>query len=260
MTAERALFVRTANPISHRLARLALLLAVVSAFVVASSGPLSRYGGLEPDVVFAVFRYGAYVAFASMALAIATIVPARPGERRRGFLSALLALIIGAGAAWMPVNFLLRAQQLPRINDVTTDTTNPPPFVVTLQLRRGAATPAGYEGERVARLQHEGYPDIAPLLLRLPSDEVFRRVDRVAMSLGWEVVARAPQDGRLEAVVTSDWFGFRDDVVVRIRAEGEGTRVDIRSKSRVGQSDLGVNARRVRAFLAQLKAESQPGR
>jgi uncharacterized protein (DUF1499 family) len=252
------LFVRPANPISHRLARLALLLGCVSALVVGSAGPLARYGGLEPYVVIAVFRYGAYIAFAAIALAIATIVPSRPGGRRRGFLSAVMALVVGVGAAWMPVNFLLRANQAPRINDITTDTANPPPFVVTLQLRRGASTPAVYEGERVARLQHEGYPDIAPVLLRLPPDEAFRRVDRVAMGMGWEVVARAPQDGRLEAVVTSDWFGFRDDVVVRIRPEGDGTRVDVRSKSRVGQSDLGVNARRVRAFLSALKAESQP--
>ena len=71
-----------------------------------------------------------------------------------------------------------------------------------------------------------------------------------------DVVARAPQDGRLEAVDTSEWFGFRDDIVVRLRSEGDGTRIDIRSKSRVGQSDLGVNAKRIRAFLADVKAEN----
>ena len=250
------MFARTANPFSHRLARLALLLACAGGLVVASAGPLSRFGGLEPYVVISVFRYGSYMVFAAIALGLATIVPTRPGDRRRGFLSALSAITIGVVAAWMPVSFFLRANSLPRINDISTDTSNPPAFVVTLQLRRGAATPAAYEGERVARLQHEGYPDIAPILLRVPPDEAFRRVDKVAMTLGWDVVARAPQEGRLEAVAISDWFGFRDDIVVRIRPEDGGSRVDIRSKSRVGQSDLGVNAERVRAFLAGLRAQN----
>jgi uncharacterized protein (DUF1499 family) len=75
------------------------------------------------------------------------------------------------------------------------------------------------------------------------------------MAMGWDIVARAPADGRLEAVDTSPWFGLRDDIVVRIRAEGTGSRVDIRSKSRAGESDLGVNARRIRDFIARLKAE-----
>ena len=249
------MFVRPANGFSHRLARLALLLACVGGLVVASAGPLSRFGGFEPEMVISVFRYGAYASFAAVALGLATIVPTRPGERRRGFLSALLAVVLGIAGAWMPVSFLLKAKALPVINDISTDTSNPPPFVVTLQLRRGASTPAAYEGPRVAQLQHEGYPDIAPLLLRMPPDEAFRRVDRVAMAMGWDVVARAPQDGRLEAVDTSEWFGFRDDIVVRIRPEEGGSRIDVRSKSRVGQSDLGVNAKRIRAFLTALREQ-----
>ena len=85
--------------------------------------------------------------------------------------------------------------------------------------------------------------------------EAFKRADRVAMAMGWDVVARAPAEGRLEAVDTSAWFGFRDDIVVRIRAAGTGSRIDVRSKSRAGESDLGVNARRIRDFSARLKAE-----
>jgi uncharacterized protein (DUF1499 family) len=94
-----------------------------------------------------------------------------------------------------------------------------------------------------------------PVILAVPPAEAFKRVDAAAMAMDWDIVARAPAEGRLEAVATSDWFGFRDDIVVRIRAEGAGSRVDIRSKSRVGESDLGVNARRIREFIARLKAE-----
>jgi len=103
-------------------------------------------------------------------------------------------------------------------------------------------------------LQRATYPDIAPVVLPVPPDEAFRKVDAVAMGMGWDVVARAPTDGRIEAVATSEWFGFRDDIVVRIRPDGTGSKVDIRSKSRDGESDLGVNARRIREFIARLKA------
>jgi uncharacterized protein (DUF1499 family) len=74
-----------------------------------------------------------------------------------------------------------------------------------------------------------------------------------ARSLGWEVVASDAATGRIEATATSRWFGFKDDVVVRIRPEGAGSRVDVRSMSRVGVGDLGANAERVREFLAKLR-------
>src|SRR5262249_43625625 len=105
-------------------------------------------------------------------------------------------------------------------------------------------------------LQRAAYPDIAPVILSVPPAEAFKKVDAVAMAMGWDVVARAPAEGRIEAVATSLWFGFRYDIVVRIRPDGPGSRIDIRSKSRDGDSDLGVNARRIREFVAKLKAGS----
>jgi uncharacterized protein (DUF1499 family) len=250
------MFVRPTNPVSHRLARIAFILACVAALIVASAGPLRRYAGLDIEPAFALFRYGFYVAVGGAALGLATILPTRPGERRRGFVAALLAIVIGIAAAYTPLTWFLRAQQSPELNDVTTDTNNPPPLVVTLQLRRGASNPATYPGANAAVLQRAAYPDIAPVVLAVPPEEAFKKVDAVAMAMGWDVVARAPADGRIEAVATSDWFGFRDDIVVRIRPDGAGSKVDIRSKSRDGDSDLGVNARRIREFTARLKAGS----
>ena len=141
------------------------------------------------------------------------------------------------------------------INDISTDIANPPALVATLQMRRGAPNPPAYPGASVGVLQRAAYPDIVPIILPVPPAEAFKRVDAVAMAMDWDVVARAPADGRLEAIATSEWFGFKDDIVVRIRPEGTGSRIDIRSKSRVGESDLGVNARRIRDFIARLKAE-----
>ncbi|MDP1963310.1 MAG: DUF1499 domain-containing protein [Reyranella sp.] len=249
------MFVRPTNPISHRLARLAFIAACVAGLIVAAAGPLHRYLGLDIEAAIAVFRYGFYVAVAGVALGLATIVPTRPGDRRRGFVAAFLAIVIGVAGAWVPVSWFLWSQQLPVINDISSDIADPPAMVALLQLRRGAPNPPAYPGAATAVLQRDAYPDIVPIVLPVAPAEAFKRVDRVAMALGWDVVARAPADGRLEAVDTSEWFGFRDDIVVRIRAEGTGSRIDIRSKSRAGESDLGVNARRIRIFIARLKAE-----
>jgi uncharacterized protein (DUF1499 family) len=246
------MFVRPANPVSHRLARMAFILACVAALIVASAGPLHRYLGLDVEAVIAIFRYGFYIAIAAAALGLATVVPARPGGRRRGFVAAALAIVIGVVTAYTPVDWFLRAQRLPELNDVSTDIANPPALVVTAQLRRGAPNPPAYPGASAGVLQRAAVPVVLPV----PPAEAFKRVDKAAMAMDWEVVARAPDEGRLEAVATSEWFGFRDDIVVRIRPDGTGSRVDIRSKSRVGESDLGANARRIRAFIARLKAEN----
>ncbi|MFO1160070.1 MAG: DUF1499 domain-containing protein [Reyranellaceae bacterium] len=248
------MFVRPTNPVSHRLARMAFTIACVGSLVVASAGPLHRFVGLDVDLAIGVMRYGFYFAIAGVALGVATIVPTRPGDRRRGFVAALLAIAIGLGAAYTPLSWFQRAQQMPELNDISTDVSNPPPLVVTLQLRRGATNPPAWPGPNAAALQRSGYPDIVPVVLAIPPAEAFKRADEVAIAMGWDVVARAPTEGRLEAVATSEWFGFRDDIVVRIRADGAGSRVDIRSKSRFGDSDLGVNAKRIREFIARLKA------
>ena len=248
------MFHRPTNPASHRLARLAFFLALLAALIVAACGPAHRYLGIDLDIALAVYRYGFYLAAASMALALATLVPTRPGDRRRGFIAAVLALAVGVAAAWAPAQWLLQARAAPRINDVTTDTANVPAMVVTQQLRHGAPNPPAYPGPSSAALQRAAYPDIAPVVINLPPADAFHKVDAAAMALGWEIVARAPADGRIEATDTSDWFGLTDDIVIRIRAEGtRGSRVDIRSKSRVGESDFGVNARRIRAFIERMR-------
>jgi uncharacterized protein (DUF1499 family)/uncharacterized membrane protein YvlD (DUF360 family) len=248
-----AMFARPTNPVSHRLARMAFIMACVAALIVASAGPLRRFAGLDIEPAFTIFRYGFYFAVAGVALGLATIVPTRPGDRRRGFLAALLAVVVGGAAAYTPLTWFLRAQNSPELNDITTDTSNPPPMVVTLQLRRGASNAPAYPGANAAVLQRAAYPDILPVMLAEPPAETFRKVDGVALAMGWDIVARAPADGRIEAVATSEWFGFRDDIVIRIRPDGAGSKVDIRSKSRDGESDLGVNARRIREFIARLK-------
>lgn len=250
------MFHRPTNPVSHRLSRLAFYLACLAALTVAACGPVHRYLHVDLDIALIVFRFGFYLAAAAIALALATIVPTRPGDRRRGFLAALLALAIGVAGAWSPAQWLLQARATPRINDITTDTANVPAMVVTQQMRHGAPNPPAYPGPSAATQQRAVYPDIVPIVLGASPADAFRKADEVAMAMGWEIVARAPADGRIEAIDTSDWFGLTDDIVIRIRAEGgSGSRIDIRSKSRVGESDFGVNARRIRAFTERMRQQ-----
>lgn len=143
-------------------------------------------------------------------------------------------------------------QPVPSIHDISTDTEHPPAFVDVLPLRRWALNQAAYDGPAVAAQQRAAYADIGPLMLPVPQAEVHAQARQVMREEGWAVVGDAPEEGRLEAVATTRWLRFKDDVVVRLTAERGGTRVDMRSKSRLGRSDLGVNARRVRHFLRRL--------
>lgn len=164
-----------------------------------------------------------------------------------------LALLLNALVAGPPLLLYRQAQTLPRIHDVSTDTVDPPRFVAVLPLRVKARNGIDYAPATAAE-QKRGYPDLAPLVLAEPPTQVFARVERAARAMGWHIVAAVPDEGRLEATETTLPFGFKDDVVVRVRAAGAGSVVDVRSLSRVGGSDFGVNARRVRSYLKRIAA------
>jgi uncharacterized protein (DUF1499 family) len=125
--------------------------------------------------------------------------------------------------------------------------------VAIAPLRADAPNPVTYEGEEIAQQQREGYPDIRPVLLELPADRAFQRALDAAEAQGWEIVDADPADGRIEATDRTFWFGFYDDVVIRLTPVDGRTVVDIRSKSRVGGSDVGANARRIRGYMVDLQ-------
>lgn len=168
---------------------------------------------------------------------------------------AALAAVVAVAA--VPLRTLAGVWGAPPIHDVTTDTADPPAFVAAVPLNAPGRT--DYGGAAVAERQRAAWPDLRPALLPAPPAEAFRRALAAVRRLGWELLAADPDTWRIEATDRSFWFGFADDVVIRITASGEtGSRVDVRSLSRVGVGDLGVNARRVREFLAALVEE--PGR
>jgi uncharacterized protein (DUF1499 family) len=125
--------------------------------------------------------------------------------------------------------------------------------VLPLRAEANSANSTDYDA-KTAQLQKEAYPDIGPLQIDLPPAHAFDRALAAAHAMRWEIVSTDPMQGRIEATATTFWFGFKDDVVVRVTAAGNGSRVDVRSLSRTGQSDIGANARRVRDYLAKVKA------
>jgi uncharacterized protein (DUF1499 family) len=175
---------------------------------------------------------------------------------RRGRLLASALVVLGIATVYVPWQWAWISGLHPPINDITTDTESPPEFVAVLAAREAEqARPAAYGGVGVARQQQMAYPDIAPLSLTVLPQEAFERALAIARAMWfWTIVASDPQKGTIEASATTPYFGFTDDVVIRVIAEGAGSRIDIRSHSRQGGSDAGVNAARVRKYLAALKA------
>lgn len=223
------------------------LLGLLLAGLGYQSGAFSLQGA------FALLRWCAYAGIASAALAIFYLIWQRPAGLRLAVLFA--GALMGLTAFYLPYRQQQLAAQAPPIHDISTDVENPPAFVAVVPLRGGASNPPEYDGEETARAQREAYPDIMPMLFTQPPAEVFQAALAVARDMGWEVVAAEEDEGRIEAVATTRWFGFKDDVVIRLTPAGVGTRLDIRSKSRIGRSDIGANARRIRDFRAALNAE-----
>jgi uncharacterized protein (DUF1499 family) len=230
--------------------RIALVLAVVALLAVALPGPGNRLGVWGFRTGLRLMSYGAYAALAAAALALVGLLMG--GARR---LSAL-ALVIGLASFGGPYALRRVAQSVPPIHDISTDTANPPIFVAVLARRTGASNAVEYGGDAIAAQQRAAYPDVQPLQLPSPPPQAFERALAAARAMGWEIVDAQPAEGRLEATATTPWFGFKDDVVVRIRPHGGGSVVDVRSLSRVGRSDLGANAKRIRAYLERLRSAS----
>ena len=234
--------------------RAAMALALTAALTLALAGLGHRWSWWGVAASFSILRVASFAAVAVGAIALLGIVLAAVGRAWPGLALAVAALLIAGFVVWLPLSLQKVARTVPPIHDITTDTERPPAFVAIVERRRDAPNPPEYGGPAVAAQQKQGYPDLGPASFAAPPDRVLAAAEAVGRRLGWEIVAVAPAEGRLEATATTPWFGFKDDVVVRVTAAGGGSRVDVRSKSRVGRSDLGVNARRVRDFLAALAA------
>jgi uncharacterized protein (DUF1499 family) len=231
---------------------------VVASALVLLAGPVGYRLGILPlrVALLTVLRWGAYggIAAAAMSLAGLVVTLTRPREARRGLLLAAISLLAGVVLVGIPGRFRLGPPK-PPIHDITTDTQEPPEYVAVLPLRVNAPNTTVYGGEKIASQQREAYPDLQPLILNVPPPKAFDRALATVREMGWELVAADATAGRIEATDTTFWFGFKDDVVIRVRPADGGSRVDVRSLSRVGGGDAGTNAKRIRAYLDVLGVE-----
>ena len=242
-------------PASRRLSTLAsgaLCTALAAAIGALLAGPGYRLGLWSFGVGIQVVVWSTIVALGAVLLgAIAALFAWRAGRRdARRF--GLLGVLIGLAVAVPPLSLYVRAKTLPRIHDISTDTVDPPAFVAVLARRQPGNNSAVYAPAN-APAQARAYPEIAPLRLKLPPGEAFARAERAARQMNWQIVAAEAAERRIEATDTTFLFGFKDDVVIRLTPEADGTRIDVRSASRVGVSDLGMNARRISAYLERLE-------
>ena len=229
---------------SGRLALFALAVAALSVVIV-------RSGMLEIEPALATFA--AALIFAALAVLLsffAFVAIWRQGLAGLG--STILGLFLGLLLLAYPGYLGYRASKLPQISDITTDPTNPPRFDVLARLRpRGRNN---YPGAATARKQEAAYPEVTPLQESVPVKLVYDITLALVTKRKWHVVdARPPSAGRpeavIEAVARTLIMGFRDDVVIRITAATDGARIDMRSASRYGLHDFGVNAARIRSLL-----------
>jgi uncharacterized protein (DUF1499 family) len=226
------------------------------ALALLALGPLGwRMNWWSYRTGFALVGDAAYGGIAAALLSILSLIPGPAVIGRRGIALGLVGAVLGAAVALVPWSHTASARGLPSIHDITTDPADPPQFRAIAAVRSAAgANSSDYEGPRIAALQARAYPDIRPLTVAAPPETAFRQALDTAERLGWTVVAADPAEGRIEASDRTRWFGFTDDVVIRVRPAGSGSRIDLRSSSRIGRGDRGVNAARIRRFAAALQA------
>jgi uncharacterized protein (DUF1499 family) len=244
------------EPIS-RPARWSPAVAWFAVAVTLIAVALIRFNRVDYAAGFVTLGIGLFLAALAAVLAMAGFVRIWQ-EGRRGLASAVRGLLLAILTLAYPSWFALQAVLLPPINDITTDTENPPTFSMSraaLEARHGRVPPD--VPPEVREAQREAYARIAPLTLDIGPDEAFELVRKAASNRGWQVIEAIRPGGRvgtgrLEAVDRTFLLKLPDDVTVRIRPRVDGTRIDVRSASRMGTHDLGQNAQRIRAFLEEL--------
>ena len=244
----------TVSRIPALLALLGVVAAVGSALAALGAGLGVRLGWWHYREGISVLVYVFWTALgtAGACLVIAGFNLARAS--RRALALALAGVLVAGVTAWIPYNLRMTASSVPPIHDITTDLADPPKFVKVVTLRKPGDHPAEYDGPKAGELQKKGYPDLAAQSFPVPKDKVAAAASKVLADMGLEIVEADPAQGRVEATATSTLFGFKDDVVVRIAEANGAAHVDLRSKSRVGRNDFGMNAKRIREFQARLKA------
>ena len=234
----------------------ALFVSAVVLLIILVTGPLGYKFSmvpLQPSLVSLLIAVagGALVFLVGLVYLVIAMRSDLGRNRNLVFVSMIMGLVpVGIIGPQMAA-----AGNVPPIHDITTDTANPPAFVAIVPLRENA--PNGYEygaskawpAEKLGATTMEAYPGLKPIESDLSAADAVDRTEATLQGMGLEIVAVDKEAGLVEATATTFWFGFKDDMVVRIVANGEGSKIDLRSMSRVGQSDVGANAARISDFV-----------
>ena len=252
----------------------ALVILIPLFFLVSTLGV--KFGlwdwkaGLGLNFKFAPILLPALALSGVIGLLLASII-----QPRKGFLVSVLALLIGAAGLGHGAKVEKTAESLPYIHDITTDTQDVPTFtdaILSERAKIGKVNPVNYVGKKtptkekdadgkpvmklvsVLQTQTKAYADIRSLILEDDPDVVFGEAKAAVKQMGWALKSENVKTGIIEATDTTFWYGFEDDVIIRVRpSEGGGSVLDVRSVSRVGGSDIGANAARIRGFLAIMR-------
>ncbi|MDD2924761.1 DUF1499 domain-containing protein [Rhodoferax sp.] len=227
----------------------ALVLSLGAITVIVASGLGYRLGWWHFTVGLQASEWAAYGAGLALVLSLVGLAESRPGAARRGWAAAVIGLLLALAPVSLAVQWEYTSRSYPAINDISTDTLDAPVFW-------DMPTPTDYPGAASAALQRAAYPDLVPLRLPLPPAKTFALALAVVKDKGWTVVASVPEEGRIEATASSLLYGFTDEVAIRVKPADGGVLVAVRSRSRLGKIDRGVNAKRIRAFLQTLKAQA----
>lgn len=225
-----------------------ILLSLVALLLVVLPGPLHKFDIIGLGTAFAGFKYGVYAGIAALLLLVVQVLFMR---KTVTLANAVIVVILSAVAIALPLSMMNKGKSVPPIHDISTDLANPPEFVAIAPLRADAPNPVEYAGIESAEQQRQAYPDLKTLNYSQPKAELLSAATQAAKNLGWEMVNTDVNTGIIEATDTTVWFGFKDDVIIRVNDEGDERVLDIRSKSRVGMSDLGKNAERIRGFIEE---------
>ncbi len=233
----------------------AVLIGAVIAAVLLPLGALgSRLGVWGFQTGFLFLGGAAVLAVVAFVVGIGGLIASRKPARARNRAPLGVGIAVGGAIVVFLGMQFMTARSVPPIHDISTDTSDPPLFEVAVSLRGEQSNPLEYDAEKLAPLQRDAYPWVVPLERELAPSEAFAEALEAISGLGLEIVNADEDAGRIEAVATTFWFGFKDDVVVRVRPSGTGSRVDVRSVSRVGVSDLGANAARIGAILDAIRS------
>lgn len=222
---------------------------IIASALAAMSGPLgSRIGWWDYDFAVHIIKWAAYAGIFASMLCLSGLVVARPGGKCRGLVYSLLGLIIIVPMILFLQSWKQAKQTMPPIQDITTNTENPPTFWYAPNSRV-------YGGVRAATLQKDAYADIQPLILPISANKTFDLSIKVILKKGWRLWEPNRDEMHIEATETTFWFGFNDDVVIHItELDNGGSQIDMRSTSRFGDGgDGGTNANRIRAFFKDVK-------